>query len=753
MPIDAVPLDVDALPGIVCGPIVRRLTRTRVSIWLATVAPDAITLTVREVGGADTTTVTTTPARIGSQLWMTVLTADAPAGQFAAGHTYEYELTAPWEATRGGIPWADLALPGHSRPTFLAPPDAVGDLRLMHTSCRKPHGNGRDALALAMDELGRRFGTAPPPQPHLLVLSGDQIYADEVGHAVISRIVRIAADLIGIDETDVFGEPPIIAGRGPATRAFGFTGSTANHLWTFGEFVALYLLMWSPTLWPAVLPPHPIASSLPPFDVDPSVSESEWNNELANVELFVAVVADVRRVLANVATLMIFDDHEVTDDWNIDHDWAAKIYGAEKGRRVVTNALLAYLVCQHWGNRPDRFTAVQTAERRVLDEMEAAGASGLSHADAVPLLLGVPIAPPAAPTLAQPQALRDLTAPGTVRYDVTLDDADGWPVRIVLLDERTAREYPSDQGLGARISLAGLAAQLPPPATAAPLTIVVAASPILGTYVYEDVIQPLLRLLGGQEGVRRADNEPWSTVPANFQDLLARLATHHPVLVLSGDVHYGYTSAASRTDGTGTTRIAQFTSSGAKNFTFKHSALGQYGELGLKLGLERTRAFAGYTALSAADRQRLVGAPPAGTALAWDDLGEVLDGRTARDGASTPTALPAPVATAYGLPPPEWSYEIGPVDDPMADFTGPPVDVPWSGWQPDRSLATTEALQHADLARLSKMFVGLPNLGIVWVEVAGSTLSVHQELRCPVGTVEPGPPGSRHSVNTTVALT
>ncbi len=53
MPIDAVPLDVGGLPGIVCGPIVRRLTRSRVSIWVATVAPDPITLIVREVGGAD----------------------------------------------------------------------------------------------------------------------------------------------------------------------------------------------------------------------------------------------------------------------------------------------------------------------------------------------------------------------------------------------------------------------------------------------------------------------------------------------------------------------------------------------------------------------------------------------------------------------------------------------------------------------------------------------------------------------------
>jgi phosphodiesterase/alkaline phosphatase D-like protein len=32
-------------------------------------------------------------------------------------------------------------------------------------------------------------------------------------------------------------------------------------------------------------------------------------------------------VLANVPTLMIFDDHEITDAWNLDHPWAAAVYG------------------------------------------------------------------------------------------------------------------------------------------------------------------------------------------------------------------------------------------------------------------------------------------------------------------------------------------------------------------------------------------------------------------------------------------
>ena len=95
MPLDSVPLDLEALPGIVCGPVLRRLTRTSVSVWVACLEPDPITLTVRRrgVGAPPEASVTTTPTRVGANLWITVLTAGAPGGTFEAGRIYEYELT------------------------------------------------------------------------------------------------------------------------------------------------------------------------------------------------------------------------------------------------------------------------------------------------------------------------------------------------------------------------------------------------------------------------------------------------------------------------------------------------------------------------------------------------------------------------------------------------------------------------------------------------------------------------------------
>ena len=130
MPIDAVPLDVGALPGIVCGPILRRLTRTQVSIWVATVAPDPITLTrARGRRSGRRRPVTATPARVGSHLWMTVLTADAPGGTVRR----RPDLRVRADGAVGGdprpIPWADLVA-ARRRPGRRSSrrPTTVGDL-------------------------------------------------------------------------------------------------------------------------------------------------------------------------------------------------------------------------------------------------------------------------------------------------------------------------------------------------------------------------------------------------------------------------------------------------------------------------------------------------------------------------------------------------------------------------------------------------------------------------------------------------
>ena len=60
----------------------------------------------------------------------------------------------------------------------------------------------------------------------------------------------------------------------------------------------------------------------------------------------------VRRALANLPSYMIFDDHDVTDDWNLNPMWMNRVYTSPLGRTIVRNALMAYAIFQDWGNRP-----------------------------------------------------------------------------------------------------------------------------------------------------------------------------------------------------------------------------------------------------------------------------------------------------------------------------------------------------------------------------------------------------------------
>ena len=77
--------------------------------------------------------------------------------------------------------------------------------------------------------------------------------------------------------------------------------------------------------------------------------------EAAKLALFRQDLQDVRRMLANIPSYMIFDDHEVTDDWNMTRDTCKALYGHPLGLRVAQNALVAYSLCQHWGNVPEVF--------------------------------------------------------------------------------------------------------------------------------------------------------------------------------------------------------------------------------------------------------------------------------------------------------------------------------------------------------------------------------------------------------------
>lgn len=95
---------------------------------------------------------------------------------------------------------------------------------------------------------------------------------------------------------------------------------------------------------------------LPPIHVmERLMDKCRYDNKLKSLILFFRNMPKIRRTLANIATYMVFDDHEVTDDWHLNFDWVEAVYPTELGRRIMMNGLSAYAVFQAWGNTPDYF--------------------------------------------------------------------------------------------------------------------------------------------------------------------------------------------------------------------------------------------------------------------------------------------------------------------------------------------------------------------------------------------------------------
>jgi hypothetical protein len=59
---------------------------------------------------------------------------------------------------------------------------------------------------------------------------------------------------------------------------------------------------------------------------------------------------DIRWLFSTVASLMVFDDHDVIDDWNISWQWLEDIRSEPWWRSRITGAYMAYWVYQHLGN-------------------------------------------------------------------------------------------------------------------------------------------------------------------------------------------------------------------------------------------------------------------------------------------------------------------------------------------------------------------------------------------------------------------
>jgi hypothetical protein len=500
----------------------------------------------------------------------------------------------------GGLGYAEGRLPG-----FPTPPDDPVNLRFIHGSCFKLHGDGPSAFPgvddIVTDALPKPL-TDPGGRPHLLLLTGDQIYADEVATSLSPALTTLGSRLLGATESvpvpgSASGSVSVTQDALPAGRRQklvrekgGLSSNAAHsHVIGFGEFAALYVLSWtgrtttrvanSDPAWPAklaVLPDNtfhetdttgipvalnpaddsksPIAALLTPVFAPPGAGVLDSLRKAFEQErIDVGKAGDdgdhVRRALANIPVLTICDDHEVSDDWFITGAWRARVLGSTLGRAIVRNALLAYILFQGWGNTPDRYSTPGTPEAQVLALVPNLFSGGGTVPD-----------PATASQLDTLLGLDDTTGTGTAPRVAFNYHQDLAGARLVVLDTRTHREYATPDGPPGLLTSTALDAQLPVSLTDdVPLLIVVSPAPVLGPRLIEEVFQPLvaraydvyhLAFRNAAEanaagfdtskpfGDLWLDVEAWSSRSPSFERFLTRLTRCPSVVVLAGDVHY-----------------------------------------------------------------------------------------------------------------------------------------------------------------------------------------------------------------------
>lgn len=286
----------------------------------------------------------------------------------------------------------------HGLPTFALCPTQLDQLQLFHGSCRNVQDRGRDALAI-VDCAAAHHAAQPNQRPHQLIFTGDQIYGDEVADPFLWAILQVKAALwdwvepLDITEAESLDwHQALQPGQRSqiATDTAGLTASLENtpekassHLFRFGEYCIAYLFSWSQCFWQLDFPP---ASALGYR----GKQAQRWDQDVVHLNRNRESQPLVRRALANVPTYMIFDDHDVSDDWNLNRAWCQRVLGSTLGYQVVRNAMLAYALFQAWGNTPEQFAA-GTVGGKLLNATEAwCGRGDRATAATLARLLGLP---------------------------------------------------------------------------------------------------------------------------------------------------------------------------------------------------------------------------------------------------------------------------------------------------------------------------------------------------------------------------
>lgn len=591
------------LPLVLVGPILRRVEEYSVSVFVVLSRKvDKVKLVVMSdlnasgVGTAPLKGETTYVLQMGTYLFATVVTATPfEGGSLEPRSLYHYNLI----FEEGGVSkkfadsgvllpsgetsrkWSDVVAYGTDLfPSFVSPVSDLSHLNIVHGSCRKPHGGNEDAL-LGLDLMLDYTHHHVEYRPQLLVLTGDQIYGDDVADVISYILQAIMPTLLGY--TEVLPDVPDTETLNPGEREAimrilgGFScydGYGKSHSMRMADYIGLYLLAWSDVLWPATLPDY--------ATVGTRTEESVFKKEYKGVEVFKKNISSVRKAMANISMLTMFDDHDVCDDWFLNLRWTKGVLAKKLGKRVIQNALSVFAIFQAWGNTPERFVAGtdgQTVFASIAGLYSEKGAN-LSTWDSIGSIL--------LPTL-QKNSSTDSELVGGFRWDYAIRYEK---FMVLALNSRTNRGYygTSDRSAASLISPAGMTAQINenyPIYEGAELLVLIAGAPVIGWSIVEEWLQ-LSEMAkvneeykahrgSGETGETSLDYEAWLFSRPAFEDLLTRIVNFDSVIILSGDVHYAFSAEINYWDKRyGSTAslekraaFAQFTSSALKNSEFK----------------------------------------------------------------------------------------------------------------------------------------------------------------------------------------
>jgi hypothetical protein len=453
-----------AAPLLVLGPLLRYVGETEATIWVETDRACEVEILGRQARTFEVS---------GHHYALVVI------GDLQPGAEYEYQV-----ALDGAVRWPDAA--SEFPPSVLRTPDPARPVRLAFGSCRiaelpvprrrrsSPRArrraladeeeHGPDAMvALALDLRG----TPPERWPDLMLLIGDQIYADNPGPAT-RKLIEQRRDL---------SEPP------------------GYEVADFDEYGFLYTEAWA----------------------EPSV----------------------RWLLSVVPTAMIFDDHDVHDDWNTSASWRRDYQAKPWWPDRIRAAYMSYWIYQHLGN----LSPADLAKNELWQQMQEPG----DHAD----------------VLGEFAVQADQRAPDIQwSYRRTFGG-----VRIVVIDSRSGRVLEE----GRRRMVGEAEWQWVTESVAGDWNhVVLAASlPLLlpygihGLEAWNEAVCAGAwgrRLARTGERIRRElDLEHWAAFGASFgqfEELLTGLATGArgrppaSVTVLGGDIHHSYLAAVDFPPGT-----------------------------------------------------------------------------------------------------------------------------------------------------------------------------------------------------------